>query len=57
MPNKRNTTPLDEFEYCPNCKRRVIPEGKLDVTGITNTCPNCGSDTLSDKQLRKDTRK
>ena len=35
----------DEVEYCPACDTLVKIESKLDVTGLTNRCVNCGSET------------
>ncbi len=31
-----------ETEKCPECGKEVEREGKLDVTGLYSTCPECG---------------
>jgi len=37
-------------EFCLRCQKTVEPEGKLDVTGITNICPECGLETIPKKK-------
>ena len=34
-----------DAEWCPGCKVGVYPEGVLNVQGMKNVCPFCGTDT------------
>lgn len=37
----------EELELCPNCRKFVEIEGKLNAQGIYNTCPECSENTIN----------